>query len=176
MPLVFDHSVPPPEGHHFVDPSGLTITAGSLRILLGSIASYRAQNGQPPGNPEAEVERYYKTKYPWLITKVGTTPAVIEDPVARWINRAWKSPVKDWAETETVNARLATCLPCEYYDPDRQFGADATRRIVVMGAGRLRTAGACRVHHWPIGLAILAQERPVASSVEGCWAGSSPSP
>ncbi len=146
------------------------MTAGSLRILLDSITSYRAQNGQPPGNPEAEVERYYKVKYPWLITNVGTTPVAIEDPVARWVNRAWKSPVRDWAESETVNARLSTCLGCEHYDPDRTFDAEATRRIVIMGAGQLRTAGACKVHHWPIGLAILAREQPVSSRVEGCWA------
>lgn len=169
MPLILDHAVSPPEGHHLIDPSGVTIRAGSIQALLTAITSYRAQNGQPAGQPELEVERYYRDKYPWLISKVGTTAATPEDPVVRWLNRAWRTPIKDWAESETVNARLATCGACEHYAPDHPFDREATRRLIILGAGKLRAAGACKVHHWACGLAVLAREREEDLRVDGCW-------
>lgn len=169
MPLILDHSVAPPEGHHLIDPSGVTLRAGSITALAESIASYRKQNGQPAGSPLLEIERYYRDKYPWLITLVGTTPAVIEDPVSRWLNRAWRTPIKDWAESETVNARLNTCATCEHYAPDHPFDKEATRRLIILGAGRLRTAGACKVHHWAVGLAVLSREREADLRVDRCW-------
>jgi len=169
MPLIFDHPRSPVGGHSFLDPSGVLIRADKLMELPAKIASYRSVNGLAAGNPEAEIEAKYAVDNPWLVSKVGTTPVVQEDPIARWLNRAWRMPIKDWAESETVNARLGTCVACEHYAPDHPFSAEATRRLLVMGAGKLRTAGACKVHHWACGLAALAQAPESDLRVEGCW-------
>lgn len=170
VPLIFDHPRSPIGGHSFLDPSGVLIRADKLLELPPKIASYRSINGLPAGNPEAEIEARYAVDSPWLISRVGTTRTIPEDPVARWLNRAWRTPIRDWAEAETVNARMATCETCEHYAPDHPFSKDASRRLLVMGAGKLREAGACKVHHWACGLAVLAQAPEVTTGVDGCWA------
>lgn len=168
--LLLDHARPIPGGPSFLDPSGYLVRAKSISELLAAIASYRKNNGLPAGNPAREVETRFAVDYPWLISNTGTTPEVIQDPVARWLNRAWKSPIKDWAESETVIARLNTCLACEHYAPDHPFDGDSKRRLIILGAGRLKEAGACKVHHWACGLAILDRTPGVVTGVEGCWA------
>lgn len=169
MPLIYDHPRQPPGGPYFVDPSGHTIRNESLEGLIKEIARYRTINGLPAGNPEKEVEQFYAVKFPWLITNVGTTPVATEDPVARWLNRAWRSPIKDWAEAETVEARASTCEACKHYAPMHRFDSDSMRRLMVLGAGRLRPMGACKAHLWACGLAILPYKQEAALHVDGCW-------
>lgn len=170
MPLIVDHPRQPPGGHYFVDPSGVTIRSDTLNGLLDELSSYRARNGLTAGNAAKEVEQFYAVKFPWLITNVGTTPVVIEDPVARWIARAWRAPVKDWAEAEIVEARVRSCESCQHYAPLHPFDRDATRRLEILGAGRLRSMGACKVQHWACGLAVLPHDVEPVTPVPECWA------
>lgn len=168
--LLLDHPRGIPGGPSFKDPSGYLIRAKTIPELLTTIASYRRNNGLPAGDPLREVERVFSVDYPWLISNVGQLAAAPVDPIARWLARAWKTPIKDWAESETVNARLNTCLTCEHYAPDHAFDSDSKRRLIILGAGRLKEAGACKVHHWACGLSVLPHTQNVAVNVEGCWA------
>lgn len=171
MSLVFDHPQKPPGGFDFKDPSGVTLRADSLKALLGKIATYRAINGQPPGNPTKEVENDYKLRHPWLVSKVGVVADVFEDPIARWINRLWKTPIreKDFAESMTTAARLKTCAGCEFYVHGHKLDAEPARRMKILGYGRLTDESACSVHHWIVGLAALQAKPATDYRPEGCW-------
>jgi len=168
--LILDHPREPPEGHYYPDPSAYTVRAKSLRELLNAISSYRTQNALPAGNVTQEVEDFYRVQFPWLVSKVGVNPVVREDPIARWLNRIWRAPIKDWAESEKVEGRMATCLACPHYAPDHPFDRDSKRRLYILGGGRFSETGACKVHHWAVGLAMLDEKPEVSVAVEGCWA------
>lgn len=150
----------------------MTIKADSLAKLLTAVATFRATNGLPVGQPAQEVEAYYAIHHPWLITKVGTAPVAHEDPVARWVNRQWRTPPKerDFAESETVRSRLETCATCEYYATAHKFDADTLRRLTVLGVGRITDFSACKAQHWAVGLAALIQTPETQVEVEQCWA------
>lgn len=170
MPLLFDHPREPPGGYHFLDPSSYNIRAKSLRELLFKIAEYRAKNGMPPGNPYKEIETYYSTECPWLISNVGTSPVANEDPIARWINRTWRTPPSKWAESIQAGTRYGTCLDCPHYVADHSFSPESNRRLLILGAGHLGgMAGICKVHHWPVALACAVEKMEVTAEVEGCW-------
>lgn len=168
--LIFDGPEQPPAGFDFKDPSGVTLKEDRLRLLLDRIASYRVSNGLPAGNPAAEVEADYRVRYPYLVTKVGVTPAIPDDPVARWLNRQWKSPVreKDFAESTVTSARLTHCAGCQYYTP-HMFSPEGNRRMRILGYGRLTDESACAAHHWIVGLAALQQKPETVYAPEGCW-------
>jgi hypothetical protein len=172
MPLIQDHPRVPPGGHRFPDSSGFTIRAKSIPELLGTIALYRTQNALPPGDPAREVEQFYAMEFPWLISNVGTTPMVAADPVNRWLLRQWRNPPKEkeFAESENTSTRMAICRNCEHYVPEHPFTKDDNRRLIILGAGKLKTMGACRVHHWACGLAVLIEKPGAATPVENCWA------
>lgn len=173
MPLIHDHAQQPPGGHDFIDPSGVRLHAERLSDLLTKIAAYRRANGLAAGDPAKEVEADYIVRYPWLVTKVGTTVAAKEDPIARWINRQWRLPVKerDFAESTVTAGRLARCAECEYYSPDHPYDAEARRRLTILGFGRVTDEAACSVHHWAVGLAALHQNPESPHRPEGCWIG-----
>lgn len=170
MPLVYDHSQLPPGGFMFTDPSGVTLRADSLRQLPITIAAYRAANGLPSGQPAAEVEADYKVRFPWLVSKVGVIPVVAEDPVAKWLNRQWRTPIKerDFAESTVTTARLTTCSACQYYTAHK-LAAESSRRMKILGYGRLTDESACSVHHWIVGLAALQARPETTHKPEGCW-------
>lgn len=167
MPLLFEHPRQPPGGHHYPDPCGITIRADTLQALLDKIAIVRKNNSFAPGNPAKEVEAFYAKEHPWLVTKVGETPEALEDPIARWVNRMWKEAPKHFIDTIPVATRVNACLTCEHYHPDHPLDR---RRLAILGAGRLHDMGACDVHHWACGLAVLLPKNDVAFRVDGCWA------
>jgi hypothetical protein len=169
MPLIYDHPRQPPEGHYFVDPSGHTIRSESIESLISEVVSYRTRNGLTAGNPAKEVEQFYAVKFPWLITNIGTTPVSKEDPITKWINRMWRTPIKDWSEAEIVEARVERCESCEYYVADHAFGVESTRRLIILGAGRLRSMGVCKAHLWACGLAVLPHKLDSPVKAGGCW-------
>lgn len=172
MPLVFDHAQTPPAGYSFPDPSGFTLKAESLRGLLTRVADYRRTNGFSPGNPASEIEAYYLIHHPWLVTKVGKNPAIIQDPVERWINRMWLNPPKEreFAESETIRSRLETCTTCPNYVESHPFSIETRRRLEVLGVGRISSMSTCKVHHWAVGLAVFINTPEVTVVVEECWA------
>jgi len=170
MALAYDHARQPPEGHYLADPTGHIIRTKTLRELAPAIALFRKQNGLPPGNPSAEIEQFYLKQFPWLVSKLAPPPAATEDPVKRWLNRAWRAPVKSWANSEATEQRMGTCVQCQYYVADYAFDQDATRRLAVLAGGRLKPAGACKVHHWACGLTALMDNPGATIAVEGCWA------
>jgi hypothetical protein len=173
VPLIFDHASAPPDGYTFKDPAGVTLTAPSLRELPPKVASFRASNGLPPGNPHAEIEADYRVRYPWLVSKVGLTPATPEDPVSRWLNRAWRSPVKerDFADSQLTEERLLTCAGCSHRVQTHAYSPESRRRLTILGCGRVTDTAVCSVHHWPVGLAAMHSEPETAHQVDGCWAG-----
>jgi hypothetical protein len=170
MPLVFDHPSVPPAGFDFKDPSGVTINAPSARKLIEKIAQFRLANGKPKGNPHAEVEADYRVRYPWLVSKVGATPETPEDPVSKWLNRAWKSPIKEreFADSTVIEERLSICKECEHC-VTHVYAPEAKRRMAILGCGRVTNMSACSVHHWPVGLAALHQTHDTPLQVDGCW-------
>lgn len=172
MPLIFDHAQVPPGGYSFPDPSGVVLRSDGLKPLLGKIAQFRSTNGFPPGNPALEVEAYCLIHHPWLVTKVGAVSPVTEDPVARWINRLWLTPPKEHAFTESViqDERLAVCAQCPHYVPSHPYSLQSRRRLTILGVGHIKDFGACKAHHWPVGLAALISS-PGGEPVSGvdCW-------
>jgi hypothetical protein len=170
VPLIFDHPSQPPGGFTFKDPSGVTLKSDTLRALPAKVASYRAANGLPAGNPAAEIEADYKVRHPWLVSKVGVTPAILEDPVAKWLNRQWRTPTKerDFAESTVTTARLTTCAGCQYYTAHK-LDPEPSRRMRILGCGRLTDESACTVHHWIVGLAALQAKPETDYAPEGCW-------
>lgn len=173
MPLIRNHAQQPFGGHVFVDPTGHHITAKTVDVLLARIAEFRQANGLPPGNPEAEVEADYRTRFPWLVTPVGSVPQPVVDPVARWVNRIWKSPPRKWVESVERERRAETCVACPHYDAGHSPDADTARRILILGAGHERQMGACRHYGWACGLAVAMLDHD-AEPVAGCWLKSSP--
>lgn len=169
MPLIFDHSRQPPGGHYFPDPSGYTVRAKTLHDLIGSITSYRINNGFPRGNPALEVEEFYAVEFPWLITKVGDRPESNIDPITKWINRTYREAGHKFAESETTKARSAICEACPYYEPHHSFGIEDNRRLIITGGGRLKQMGACKVHHIAVGLAVVLDKVEVPLKVDDCW-------
>jgi hypothetical protein len=176
VPLVHNHPQQPPGGYPFTDPSGVPFTADSIKALLAKITSYRTANGLPAGNPEKEVEADYQVRYPWLVSKVGVIEDTKEDPVARWINRQWKSPTRerDFVESETERVRLETCAACPYYATAHVYSPETSRRLTILGVGRIHDRSACMVNHWAVGYAAL-MPNPEGQVVEGCWASPSES-
>ena len=173
MPLIRNHAQRPPSGYHFTDPSGVEITGDGIDDLLASIASYRSANGLPPGSPESEVEAYYKTRYPWLVTKVGAVAAPSADPIESWVNKIWRlaPPQKEYVEGVELERRRGTCVTCEHYDEDFALSGEPNRRLMLLAVGA-PPMGSCRLHHWACELAVLIRA-PVGASQsapEHCWA------
>lgn len=152
-----------------MDPSGFLLRADTLPLLLDKIALYRRNNGFTPGNPAAEVEAIYRRDYPWLVSKVGLVELKGDDPVAKWLERAWRMPM-EMAEHDTADKRTLVCLNCEFHRPAHVFSADANRRITILGKGKYKPMGACAAHHWPVGLAVCILKPDVTKEVPGCWA------
>jgi hypothetical protein len=172
VPLIYDHASAPREGYEFRDHSGVKLKADSLRLLEDKIADFRSTNGFPPGNPAAELEVIYRATNPHLVTKVGTTPVVAEDPVARWVSRLWRLPPKekDFAESETVRVRLETCVGCPHYVAEHAYDAGTARRLAILSHARMTDFAACEAHKWSVGMASLMQSPDTQVDVEGCWA------
>lgn len=171
MPLILDHAQQPPGGHSFKDASGVLLRDDTLPGLLSKLTRFRQLNGLPAGNPAAEVEADYKVRYPWLVSKVGETPVAKEDPVATWLNRAWRSPVKEreFIESVPLGERLSTCAKCQFYESSWPYTAETRRRMTILGFGRVTDEGVCAVHHWPVGLAALYPKPTTDYRPEGCW-------
>lgn len=170
MPLILNHAKQPQGGFSFPDHSGYTIRANSLSALIKTIAEYRAQNSLPPGDPYKEVESYCAIHHNWLISNMGTAPKANEDPIARWIDRQWREPIKIWADAEIAEARYATCEKCPHYVADHPLAQEPKRRLIILGAGHTAgMTGICKVHHWSCALACAAQQLDTHVAVDGCW-------
>ncbi len=171
MPLVMNHASVPPAGFDFKDPSGVTLNAPTAAKLLEKIAQFRVANGRPKGNPHADVEADYKVRYPWLVTKCGEVADKPEDPITKWLNRAWRAPVKerDFADSTVIEQRLSVCDTCENCVKTHAYSAESKRRLVILGCGRVTNFSVCSVHHWPVGLASLHQSHDAALHFDGCW-------
>ena len=168
--LITDHSRQPPGGHSFPDASGHVLRAPSIPDLLSAITDYRAKNGLHPGDPARELEAHYARLYPWLISKVGSTPAAKEDPCLRWLNRQWRAVVSKWAETTTARRRYAQCQTCPHYVAAHPWSAESVRRLIIVGAGRTGGMdGICKAHHWAVALACAAESLPTPATVPECW-------
>ncbi len=152
-----------------MDPSGFLLRSDTLRGLLTAIATYRKNNGFNPGNPAHEVETVYRKDYPWLVSNVGVIETKGVDPVARWLERAWRTPQPKFVESEMQEPRCVTCLTCEHYRPDHKYDTDALRRITILGRGKYKLPGACTAHHWPVGLAVWMEAPDTPATVPGCW-------
>jgi hypothetical protein len=170
VPLINDHAQLPPSGDFDFTDAGVTLRSKSLKNLLQDIARFRSNNAMPPGNPASEVEAYYCDAYPWLVTKVGEPPAPVEDPVARWLNRIWALAPRSFLDSIPAQMRYEVCLKCEFYQEEHAYDTEATRRLMILGAGRTTGRGICEVHHWSIPLAVLIEKPDAAMKVEGCWA------
>lgn len=169
MPLIRDHPQQPLGGHLFADPSGHSIRAKDIDVLLARIIDYRRANGLPPGNPEAEVERDYRTRFPWLVSNVGTIATPPEDPVTKWVKRLWKLPPKKWVETVEREARAETCITCPHHK-EWTPGVDLGRRITIIGAGRERGGlGRCSHFNTACGLMVAIQDHDLPDAPACCW-------
>ena len=114
---------------------GLAIALRAARdgANIAIAAKSAVPNPKLPGTihtAAAEVEADYKVRYPWLVSKVGETPVAKEDPVATWLNRAWRSPVKEreFIESVPLGERLSTCANCQFYESSWPYAAEARRR------------------------------------------------
>lgn len=154
MGLFRDHPQVPKEGHHFPDPSGYTVNADSIDSLLAAIVIYRKNNGLPPGNPEYELEQYYRVTFPWLYSKENMATEKPEDPVSRWIREAWKTPKHEFASEHIISERIESCKKCEHLRP-RTKDTEILRRVAILSGGRAKEIGTCAIFHWDCGLACL---------------------
>jgi hypothetical protein len=169
MPLVFDHASQPFGGHSYPDPSGVTLKGKTARELLANITTYRRNNGIAIGSPEADVEAHYRVVHPHLVS--GETKQPAADPVERWLNRIWRTPPqpKNFVEAEPLSKRLDQCRACPHYAKDHAYSAESSRRLIILGVGNVTDFAACKVRHWPVGLAALMPTHDV-EALEGCWA------
>ena len=170
MPLIHDHAQQPYGGHNFTDPTGVVVRAASIKDLLRKIAAFRESNGLPSGDPATEVEAYYATQYPWLVTPVGSTPAAIEDPVEAWLNRMWREAPRDFVNADVVATRLGTCTMCQHYASAYPLSPESSRRLAILSQGRPPCLGACGAHGWALGLALLLRGLRRRVNAAGCWA------
>ena len=171
MPLIRNHAAMIPGGVHvFTDPTGVTLKHETIDGLLADIARYRTNNGMPPGDPERELERLYKVKYPWMVSKTGPegeTPLLAKETA--WLGQLWRNAPKEWANKDEVDRRKWVCQGCEHFRPNRSPDAVDRWRIMVLGRGRgSPDMGICHEQGWYCGLAILF-EKPEAKAVKGCW-------
>lgn len=173
--LLYDHARQPPGGHIFVDPTSVVLRGKTIEELIKNIRLYRTNNGLPAGNPEAEIEIDYRTRFPWLVSKVGPKP-VVPEPTAlqRWIQRTWANPPKTLVFAEIAESRRMTCLACPYHDPVVDLTPAESRRLAVLAGGRyMNNSGYCTKHHFALGLALLLDHEPVPASSPPdpavCW-------
>lgn len=178
MPLIFDHARQPPAGHHYTDQSGHVIRSKTLALLLVAIKSFRDNNALPAGNPEAEVEQFYSTEYPWLVEKANKgestfakPPEPKEERLRPWINRLWRNPPQKWKETQKAKERLEICKTCPHYVSLGNLGPVYSRRLLILAAGHKDfNALHCSINDWACGLAVWLESPAPATRVEGCWA------
>ena len=165
-----------------MDQTGQTIRAKSIAALLKAIADYRSNNALPAGNPVVEVERFYRSKFPWLVadyrdgeTVKPTDPLPDEDFRRPWINQLWRDPPKKWQETEKARARIEICNQCRFKLNASNLPLSYSRRLLILGAGRISEVGiACSVNAWDCGLAAWMESPVPRKEVVGCWATGKP--
>lgn len=75
MGLVFNPNLYPPDGYRFRDADGTLFKGESWRDVRRQVAEYRARNGMPPGDPEAEINAQQCAQTPGLCH--GDKPAPV---------------------------------------------------------------------------------------------------
>lgn len=186
MPLLYNHSQHPPRGFDFTDPSGVILNESSLYGLVTAVQKYRLNNGLPQGNPEAEIEAIYATKYPWLVSstqpawqkpvKLTETPKEVH--YAEWLAGIWKTQIKEseLADDDVVDARMEKCYDCKHCDEwpakiGRGEELETKRRLMILSRGKVwRISPSCTLHNWHCGLAAMLREPKTDKEYEGCWA------
>lgn len=153
MPIIPDHPQQPPGGHHFPDPSGVTLRGDSPEAVAEAIASYRAANALPSGHPDSELESYYRTQFPWLISKVGQTVTSAPSLVEAWLNRIWREAPRDIVERRQAEAIHAPCATCAHHidtitpDPEHAY------RLTLLARGQPLAMDGCTLNRWVPGVA-----------------------
>lgn len=185
MPLLYNHVKPPPKGYDFTDPSGVSFNEKSLYDLVIKIQKYRTTNGLPMGNPEAEIEAVYATKYPWLVSShqphhqkpIKPTETPKEAHYAEWLAKLWSKHIKEseLAVDEVVDARMEKCYDCKHCDEwpakiGRGEELETKRRLMILSRGKVwRISPSCTLHNWHCGLAAMLREPKTDKEYDGCW-------
>lgn len=171
MRLVRFHTKQPiPDWNFEVEPETI-LRATDADELLEKIVAYRANNGQPAGNPEHEVALSMIAKYPHLV-KDSDSDAPAIDPLWSWVNRLWREAPAKRADEELAKKRAAICkdCPCACAIPENE---ELERRAYLLAMGELPLTTRCSHHLWHNGLAVTLLEpskwaRPKAPL--NCWA------
>lgn len=192
MPLLYNHAKPPPNGYDFTDPSGVSFNEKSLYDLVTKVQKYRTINGLPMGNPEAEIEAVYATKYPWLVSvyqpdhqkPVKPTETPKEAHYSEWLAKLWKAQIKEseLADDDVVELRVHRCGGCKYLADSadglsESVRIDTTRRISVLSKGEFfQLTPSCKLHNWHCGLAAMLRNPKTDKEYDGCWVKKSHNP
>ena len=170
-----------PGGPHFQPEGGPLLKGESVDELVERLEEYRAANGQPEGNPVAEITQYYAKAYPWSVEQCAEAPSSPLSPrlftrVAAWTNGLWALPPKKLLSVEDAEFRFNACLACPWrrkaLPKGFPAGKETSRRLYLLrrAAEVPEGLGVCRYHGWDNSLACLL-ENPAAEGPPECWAG-----
>lgn len=121
MGFSFNPNLYPPDGYTFLDPDGVKHKGDSWKDLFRLIREYRARNGKPEGDIEAEVNTQHCAKYAGLChAPPGPPPppisAGINHRVLNWLSHVLTNRRQNGTPThvapEEAARRAAICAVC----------------------------------------------------------------
>lgn len=177
----------PPDGYIFEDADGVKHTGDGWKNLFQLIREYRARNGKPEGDVEAEVHTQHCAKYPGLChAPPGLPPApaytMINPRVINWLSSILSTRRKNGTPVNVPLAEAARrakiCAVC----PRQQSLSSAcssclgsvrdARKVVLAGqAPANRSLHPCSVLGEDTYLSVHLDLKPVAEPTlpPACW-------
>lgn len=123
MGLVFNPNLYPPDGYRFKDANGTLFKGESWRDVRRQVKEYRARNGMPPGDPEAEINAQQCAQTPGLCH--GDKPAPVRtttsgsngnERVLNWLGSVLiarrQNGTPALVDKAAARARAAICAVC----------------------------------------------------------------
>jgi len=106
----------PPGGHHFPI-MGLVLRADTIDELKKKITELRIANGQPVGDPEGDIIKYYAEHYPAMVQNGEREKPALNEKYRRWrdwVRYMWFAPPKKLLTVKEAELRWEKCRDCPF--------------------------------------------------------------
>ena len=177
----------PPGGFYFLERSGVRLEAPTWAGLLDAIASFRAVNGYPAGDIEAEAAHAICVRHPEFCRSGPREPAggpgaalasaVLEDSERVASRLASARAARVFADSDTVAGRAAVCRKCVFRTPLPEAATLVDQRVSQIRTLLTRSVehtdlGYCSAFHHDCALRCMLPETALPAGrqiVAGCW-------
>jgi hypothetical protein len=144
-------------GHHFPE-MGMVLRSEKFEDLVKRVKEVRIINGNPIGNPEQEILRYYAERFPFMV-KSGQSP---DQPIVPsdylkwrdWIRLMWFQAPNKIVSRKEASTRWEKCLACPMNRKiDWAVGEEAKEFekrsfLIRHGQNTPDNLGFCTCHRW----------------------------